>query len=238
MSRFEATDTIRDIIVGNPALARVFEEMRIDYCCGGKRTLQEASESRGVDPNELLSQLEQASTLEDDSVVDPASLSLTELADHIEEAHHAFLRSELVRIDEMTDKVVSAHGERDPRLRDIRDTFLALRQELTSHMMKEEEILFPFVRQLEAGETPQFGCGSIQNPIRQMEHEHDIAGAALARFRSLTDDYTPPAWACNTVRALFDALAYLERDMHQHIHKENNVLFPRAMELAAAHAGR
>jgi regulator of cell morphogenesis and NO signaling len=132
----------------------------------------------------------------------------------------------------MVTKVAAVHGEKEPRLAQIKDVFLALSAELTTHLMKEEQVLFPMIRQLEASEVlPSFHCGSLVYPINRMGVEHDGAGLALAQLRQLTDDFTPPAWACNTYRALFDALATFEQDMHQHIHKENNVLFPQAVLL-------
>jgi regulator of cell morphogenesis and NO signaling len=134
----------------------------------------------------------------------------------------------------MTEKVSRVHGDKEPRLLQVREAFVALKAELEPHMMKEERILFPIVRQLEASaDRPEIHCGSVANPIRQMEHEHDQAGNALAILREATDDFVPPEWACNTYRAMLDSLEKLEADMHQHIHKENNVLFPKAIELEA-----
>jgi regulator of cell morphogenesis and NO signaling len=204
----------------------------VDYCCGGKKTLAEACHQRGIDPQAFLTQLEDYATTETAPEVNLAALSLTELADHIERIHHAYLHTELPRLEKMVTKVAAVHGEKEPRLMQIKDIFLALSAELATHLMKEEQMLFPMIRQLEASDTlPTFHCGTIANPVRRMEFEHDEAGEALRELRQLTDDYTPPAWACNTYRALLDALATFEQDMHQHIHKENNVLFPRAMEM-------
>jgi len=164
--------------------------------------------------------------------VDVMTLSLAELADHIEQTHHAYLHSEIPRLDEMTEKVASVHGEKNPRLHQIRQTFLALAAEMSSHMMKEERILFPMVRELDASEmTPAFHCGSLANPIQQMESEHTQAGSALEDLRELADGYTPPDWACSTYRAMLDALARFEHDLHLHIHKESDALFPRALEM-------
>jgi regulator of cell morphogenesis and NO signaling len=240
MHAFQVDDIVGDVVAHSPALARVFEQAGIDYCCGGRRTLGEACREKGLDPHLFLATLEKsASASGDGSVVDAMTMTLTGLADHIEQTHHAYLRSELPRLDGMTEKVASVHGEKDSRLHAIRKTFLTLSEELSSHMMKEERILFPMVRQLEASQTaPAFHCGSLANPIRQMELEHDRAGSALERLRELTDDYAPPEWACNTYRSMLDALAHLERDLHQHIHKENNVLFPRAMKLETERAGK
>jgi regulator of cell morphogenesis and NO signaling len=167
-----------------------------------------------------------------DTVGDVAAMSLTELADHIEQTHHAYLHSELPRLDEMTEKVASVHGERDPRLHQIRQIFLALAAEMSGHMMKEERILFPMVRQLDASETtPTFHCGSLANPIRQMESEHTQAESALDDLRELADGYAPPDWACNTYRAMLDALARFDHDLQLHMRKEGEVLFPRALEM-------
>ncbi len=233
MSVFQIHDTVGDVVAQAPTLSRVFEQAGIDYCCGGKKTVEEACREKGLDPQGFLGSLERAQSLSDEEVVvDAAAMALAELADHIVRTHHVYLRSEFPRLDRMAEKVVSLHGEQDPRLHQVRDAFLALAGELSSHMMKEEAILFPLVRQLGASEeTPMFHCGTLANPIRQMELEHDRAGSALDRLRDLTDGFTAPEWACNTYRALLDALARLERDMHQHIHKENNVLFPRALEM-------
>ena len=167
-----------------------------------------------------------------ESVADVAAMSMTELADHIEQTHHVYLRSELPRLEEMTEKVASVHGEKDSRLSLIRETFRVLVSELSSHMMKEEQILFPMVRQLDASETtPAFHCGSLANPIQQMQIEHTQADVMLGKLNELTDSYSAPEWACDTYRAMLEALARFEADMHQHIHKENDVLFLRALEI-------
>lgn len=233
MSVFQVQDTVGELVTRHPALSRVFERAGVDYCCGGRKTLDEVCRQKGIDAESLLAALEEsASASGNGAFVDTAAMSLAELADHIEQTHHAYLRSELPRLDAMTEKVASVHGEKNPRLAQIRRTFQGLAREMSSHMMKEEHILFPMIRQLEASRTaPRFHCGSVANPIRQMELEHDEAGSALEKLRELTDDYAPPDWACNTYRAMLDALAHLESDMHQHVHKENNVLFPRAIEM-------
>jgi regulator of cell morphogenesis and NO signaling len=232
MTTFQIHDTVGAIVRDRPSLSRLFEQAKVDYCCGGKKTLEEACRKQGIDPQAFLAQLETAIATEPESDVPIADLSLTELADHIEQIHHVYLHSELPRLERMTAKVAAVHGDKEPRLHQIKDVFLALSQELATHLMKEEQVLFPMIRQLEASDTlPVFHCGSLANPVRRMEFEHDEAGNALAQLRQLTDDFTPPEWACNTYRAMLDALATFEQDMHQHIHKENNVLFPRAIAL-------
>jgi regulator of cell morphogenesis and NO signaling len=233
MSAICVHDTIGQLVARRPALSHAFEAAGVDYCCGGKKTLEEACREKGLDPNAFVARLEQAALATAGApVVDAAAMSLTELADHIERTHHAYLRDALPRLDMLTERVASVHGADDPRLREVRKTLLAFAGELTSHMMKEEQVLFPMIRRLESSDTPPaFHCGSIANPIRQMELEHHDAGAALERMRTLTDEYTPPTWACNTYRAMLDAIGRLERDMHQHVHKEDNVLFPSAATL-------
>ena len=233
MITLDPEQTVGEFVRQKPTRARVFESLKIDYCCGGKVSLVRACEKRGVDVNEVL----QAISANDEqadlgTLVDVDSMALTELANHIEATHHAYLREELPRLDAMTEKVARVHGDKDERLFQMRQAFIALKAELEPHMMKEERILFPIVRQLEASpERQEFHCGSVANPIRQMEHEHDQAGDALAILHESTDGYTPPDWACNTYRAMLDSLARLEADMHQHIHKENNVLFLKVIQL-------
>jgi regulator of cell morphogenesis and NO signaling len=232
MTRFQINDTVGAIVRDRPSLSRLFEQAKVDYCCGGQKTIAEACAKRGIDPQTFLSELENWAAIAPAPELDLMALSLTELVEHIERIHHAYLHAELPRLEKMVTKVAAVHGDKEPRLVQVKDIFLALSAELATHLMKEEQILFPMIRQLEASDTlPTFHCGSVANPVRRMEFEHDEAGAALAQLRQLTDDYTPPDWACNNYRALFDALHTYERDMHQHVHKENNVLFPRAMEM-------
>ena len=233
MQKIDIQTTVGDLVRQSPSRAHVFEAYKIDYCCGGKVSLARACEKRGIDSNEVLDQLESSdSEPASQPTVDADAMSLTELADHIEQTHHAYLRAELPRLDMMTEKVARVHGDKEPRLAQVRKAFVALKAELEPHMIKEERILFPIIRQLEASsDRPGFHCGSVVNPIEQMEHEHDQAGDALAAIREAADDFVPPDWACNTYLAMLDSLEKLEADMHQHIHKENNVLFPKAIKL-------
>jgi regulator of cell morphogenesis and NO signaling len=159
-------------------------------------------------------------------------MTLTQLADHIEATHHSYLRSALPRISQLAAKVAQAHGSRHPEVIEVQAVFDALREELEAHLQKEEAILFPMCRELDTASTlPQFHCGTVRNPVHVMESEHDNAGRALSELRRLTGDYTLPEDGCNTYRALLDALTEMEGDLHQHIHKENNILFPRAVAM-------
>lgn len=231
MSGLDPKRTVGELVTERPARSRVFEQFRIDYCCGGRRPLEEVCGAVGVDTERVLEALRNADA-EPAGEADRnwAAADSAELVDHILSVHHAFLRRELPRLGELIDKVVKAHGKRHAHLADLRATFLALREELQMHMAKEENVLFPAIVNRSAGPT----CGSFDGPIRVMEHEHASAGRALEALRRLTRDYTPPADACNTHRAMLDGLAELEHDLHQHIHEENNVLFPRFTEPSTA----
>ncbi len=229
---------VGELVRQSPGRSRVFERLGVDYCCGGKITLNRACHKKNIDVEQVCKELAECddSLDRDHGVVDADAMTLTELANHIESTHHAYLREELPRLEWMTEKVARVHGDREPRLHDLRHAFVAFCAEVEPHTMKEDKILFPIIRQLEASDGPQeFHCGSVANPIRQMELEHDHAGEQLELMHKSTDGYTPPEWACNTYRAMLSSLAELEQDMHQHIHKENNVLFPKAIELEAHH---
>jgi regulator of cell morphogenesis and NO signaling len=222
----------------HPATVRVFQRHGIDFCCGGKRPLAAACDEHGVDLEALRGELEAAVAGADaGDERDWSEAPLGELVDHIVGRYHARLREDLPRLDAMAAKVLSVHGEKHPEvLPALARTFSALRAELDSHTMKEERVLFPFVRELEAaqmegGPLPRACFASVAGPIAQMEAEHDGAAEALATLRRLTDGYRPPAGACTTFRGLYHGLAELEADTHRHIHLENNVLFPRAAEL-------
>lgn len=239
MNATNTEKTVRDFAVEIPGATRLFERIGIDYCCGGKRPLDEACAERGLDAAEVLASLEGLGRGAAARPDDPTTRSLAALADHIVEKHHIFTREELVRLDRLFDKVSAAHGERHPEIGDLRRLFDALAAELVPHMLKEEQVLFPYVKQLEraaeAGApppTPFFG--TVRNPVRKMQLEHDSAGELLAGMRRLSGGYTPPADACTSYRTLYEALDELERDLHLHIHLENNVLFPKAVALEPA----
>jgi regulator of cell morphogenesis and NO signaling len=224
--------TVGQLVVERPARARVFERLGIDYCCGGNKPLQQACREKNLDFGSVVQELEKDQAAPSQGERNWASASLTDLCDHIEQTHHAYLKQELPRLAMLTNKVAARHGEQRPQLVEVHRVFAALKTEMDSHMMKEERILFPLCRQLDtADEMPSAHCGSIGNLIEVMVREHEHAGDALAQIRKLTDNYTCPPDACNTYRAMFDALGQLERDLHEHVHKENNILFPKALRL-------
>lgn len=206
----------------HPMATKVFYRHGIDYCCGGGKPLAEACAARGVDTDTVLAEIraELDSTPGTEERWDEAPLG--DLIDHILVHFHRPLTEELPRLRTMAEKVHRAHGDKDPeRLTELVSVLEALALELEQHMAKEEQILFPLVRE---------GSGALAaGPISVMEEEHEIAGAALKRLRELTDDYQVPDEACTTWRALWHGLAALEESLHQHIHLENNILFPRAL---------
>jgi regulator of cell morphogenesis and NO signaling len=214
--------TVGEIAAELPASVRIFEKYDIDYCCGGRISLADACSRHGIAPTRLIEELDAAQLPSSGAAPDWQTASLTDLIDHILTKHHAWLKSELPRLSRLQYKVTAAHGAaHGDSLVPQGETFEALRQELEAHMMKEEMVLFPMIRA---------GSGSVTNPIRVMEHEHDSAGLALDRMRAVTGNYALPADACNSYRALYAGLQELEADLHQHIHLENNILFPRATQ--------
>lgn len=234
MAQVDLNSSVGNWVAVHPQTSRVFEALQIEYCCRGGKSLEQACWDRGLDPKQVAQQLEQAITEDEDSTENWLDASLTELCDHIEQTHHAYLKDELPRLTEMVAKVVDAHGEHHPELATVQEVFATLKAELMPHMFKEEQVLFPAIRQLEQlPNKPSFPFGTVGNPIRMMEQEHDDAGYALSRLHTLTHDYQAPDGACNTYRAMLAGLRYLERDMHRHVNKENSILFPRAIELEA-----
>ena len=234
MAPSDTQQTLGEIVSHNSELSRVFEELGIDYCCGKTQTIEQASRRKRLDPNLLLFRLQnyKPAAPVQSPPVDAASMTLTELADHIEHTHHCLLRRELPRLAAMANEVASVHGGQYPRMWQILETFRAMAGELWSHMIKEEMCLFPMIRQIETcDQLPRFHVSSIVDPIRRMEFEHDRADTAFVQLRDLSEGYKPPEWACECFRALFAALSELEQDMHVHVQKENTVLFPRALEL-------
>lgn len=224
--------TLGDIATRWPELIEYMESRELDYCCGGSRTVAQAADRAGINPEELVGDLrsfEGPNAQDDDR--DWSAASMTELADHIEETHHAYVRRTLDRLDELSERCVEAHAESDPRLHELRKEFLAFDEDMHDHMVREERVLFPWLRRLEKPTSIESGPPwSVRRPIDCMLHDHDDAAGALDRMRALTDNFTPPENACATRRDLLRLLEEIERDTHLHIHKENNILFPAGVE--------
>jgi regulator of cell morphogenesis and NO signaling len=234
MSAVQPSTPIGELVANQPGRAQVFERFGLDYCCGGRQPLEAACAEKRVRLEDVLKSLHEADLQPSSSERDWSEGPAAELIDHIISTHHAYLRTELPRLADLFVKVARVHGARHPEVGDCNEVFNGLRAELESHMFKEEQILFPMIREMEeARSTGGVHCGTVQNPIRVMEMEHDHAGDALARLRAQTNGYAPPADACASFHALLDGLSRLEADLHRHIHKENNILFPKAVRLEA-----
>lgn len=235
MAISQSGKTVGEYVKEKPALSKVFESYGIDYCCGGKRPLLEVCQDKELSMDDVIQALEQvaesAGACED---LDWQTTTVPQMINHIYSHHHRYLYEAMPRLSQMVNKVARVHGQKDPRLAELAASFDKLQDELIHHMQKEEQVLFPLCRQLAEAQTlPRFHCGPIINPIQVMEIEHEQAGALLTRMHTLTDGFTPPEWACNTYRAMLDGLAEMERDIHQHIHEENNILFPKALQMAS-----
>jgi regulator of cell morphogenesis and NO signaling len=230
-SNFAPETTVGAIVAAHPALARFFEHLGIDYCCGGKQRLQAACAARGLDVSTTLTLLESAAAALDriPTEVDAAGMTLIQLADHIQQTHHLYTKAELPRLVALADRVAVSHGERDPRLLEVASIVRALTGEMLDHMHNEEAVLFPLIRRVESEGLPTGPDSVIAATIRTMEGEHDDAGRAIALLRTLTNNFTPDERSCNSHRALLAGLAAFEADLHRHVHKENNILFPRVL---------
>jgi len=234
--------TVREIAIENPVSIRVFESVGIDYCCGGKRSLSEACAQAGVAIDhvlDLLAQMDNDSHSQPLGSEDWRARPVHDLIAQIVEEHHSFVRRETPRIGSMLSKVSAKHGQAHPEILQIEPLFTAIGQELATHMLKEEHVLFPYIEQMEhaarkGAPMPSACFGSVQRPIANMVAEHDDAGALLAQIRDLSNGYTAPSEACPTYLELYRGLEEFERDLHRHVHLENNILFPRAVEMEQA----
>jgi regulator of cell morphogenesis and NO signaling len=231
-----STVTLADLAAHSLGAIRILEHYGLDYCCGGAQPFEEACNAKGLQPQHVMREIEDAAatSAEDRNW---QSAPLNELVTHIVETHHAYLKLDLPVLQMRIAKIVSVHGPRDPEMWSrLAEVFGGLRSELEMHLAKEEQILFPFIAkyglaELQGRPVPPVPFGSIANPIGMMEREHSDAGDALAEIRTLTNNLELPSYACATVRALYEGLKNLEKDLHVHIHLENNILFPRAIAL-------
>ncbi len=230
------TTTLADLAATSLSAVRILEHHGLDYCCGGKQPFDQACIAKGLKAESIMQEIE-AAQISGASERDWQTAPLGELVKHIVGTHHEYLKLELPALGHRMDKVLAVHGARDPEtLPRMAEVFAALRAEMEMHLHKEEVVLFPFIEQYGRAEAqsqplPPVPFGSIANPIGMMEREHVSAGDALGEIRALTHDFELPAYACSTVRALYEGLQALESDLHVHIHLENNILFPRAIAL-------
>ena len=238
MTTLSSTMTVKEVAIEMPQATRLFEKLKIDYCCGGDKPLGEACATAGVDVEKLARMLEEAGRVdaEGNGSLDFQHASLTELITHILDKHHIYTKLEMSRLEALILKVIGVHGANHPELNGVGELFQQACADLTPHMFKEEQILFPYIIAMEQARTqhrpapfPPFG--TVKNPVRMMMTEHDAVGDILRELRALSSDYTVPADGCISYQTLYQALEAFEKDLHQHIHLENNILFPRAIEM-------
>ena len=235
----DTTRTVREFATEIPNATRIFEKFGIDYCCGGGQALATACVKAKVSIDQVLHSLQETGTPGTEAAGDAPDFQnsrLAELIFHILCRHHGYVKQEVPRLKQLLTKVVAVHGSAHAELAVIQHTFAGVADELLGHMMKEEMVLFPYIEAMEqaihAGKpVPRPPFGSIANPVRMMELEHESAGSALEEIRRLTSGYTPPENACFSYKTLYSALKEFEADLHQHVHLENNILFPRAITL-------
>lgn len=216
--------------------AAIFSKHKIDFCCQGNRTVEEACDKKGIDSNQLIEELNGVLNSKGGETIDYKSWPLDLLAEYIEKKHHRYVEEKIPVLRQFLDKLCKVHGSRHPELFKINELFVASAGELASHMKKEELILFPFIKKMVkakiengAVQSPQFG--TVENPIAMMMEEHDNEGARFREIDALTNNYNPPADACNTYKVTYAMLDEFEKDLHLHIHLENNILFPEAIKL-------
>lgn len=229
--KIEQNQTVGSIVAADYRTAVVFKEYGIDFCCGGGKSLGDTCVSKGIPVDQISRHLESVqvqSTISD--TPDFNSWSLFLLSTYIEEKHHAYVRQLLPKIGEFALKVARVHGQRHPETVEIWTRWDALAADLSAHLLKEERILFPYVRQLDKGATEPAPFGSVANPVAVMMQEHESAGELMQEIRELSNQFTPPDDACVTYKVLYQLLQDFETDLHQHIHLENNLLFPKAIQ--------
>jgi regulator of cell morphogenesis and NO signaling len=220
--------TVGDLVAGDYRRGAIFKQFGIDFCCGGGRTVATACERRGVDPSALERALADADRRTGDVPARVTAWTPSFLADYIVNEHHTYVRESLPVLRAFAQKVAKVHGHARTELLDIAERVEALADEMTAHLASEENEVFPRIKALAA--TPDASDReALRTLIDEMESEHDGAGALMREIRTLSDDFAPPEWACNTYRALFAKLEEFEDDLHRHVHLENNVLFPKAL---------
>ncbi|TBW27988.1 iron-sulfur cluster repair di-iron protein [Gramella sp. KN1008] len=232
---FTPERTVADCVTENIKASHVFKKYGIDFCCGGGISIQKACEKGGVDYSLLAEDLKNVG-VPTENEMDFSKLPLDDLIDHIVSKHHTYVEANIPLLLQYSQKVARVHGGNNPELIKVEQLFQRVAGELAGHLKKEEMILFPFIKKMVQAEkdgtelnVPHFN--TVENPIKMMEDEHEFAGDTFKEIARITDNYTPPAHACNTYRALFDKLAEFEEDLHQHIHLENNILHPGALKL-------
>ncbi|MEN3122428.1 iron-sulfur cluster repair di-iron protein [Janibacter sp. LM] len=223
------TTTLGDLVTEDPRRSRVLEQLGLDYCCNGDRPLDEAARAAGLDPADVSVRLDLPG---EPPVMVAKDLALSALAHDIVDTHHAYLWEEMPRLTALVDKVVGVHGERHPELARVQETYTRVVTEIEPHLTREERVVFPAISRLEKTRAPvTVASGDLGELVQQLVDEHDVVGDLLAELRDLTGGFTPPPDGCNSYRAMLAGLEELEQDLHAHVHKENNILFPRVRAL-------
>lgn len=227
--------TVADVVTENIKAAHIFKKHGIDFCCGGGISIARACEKAKVDPAVLEQELLNLDTVKD-RAHDYNSWKLDFLADHIINVHHHYVEESSPLLLQYSKRVNHVHGHHYTELGEIEALVTQVVQAMAAHQRKEELILFPFIKKLviaerENGEVPAIHFGTVENPIKMMEEEHEEAGEILRKIAKLSNNFTPPQGACNTYRAFYAKLDEFEQDLHQHIHLENNILFPKALDM-------
>ncbi len=229
------TDHIGQIVAEDFRTAAIFKKHGIDFCCRGGRTIEEACDKKNINAESIFQEIENLPK-NDGSSIDFTSWPLDLLVDYIEKKHHRYAEEKTPIIQAFLDKLCNVHGGRHPELFEIRDLFNESAHDLSAHFKKEELVLFPFIKSMVKAKfegtailQPQFG--TVENPVNMMMQEHTAEGDRLQKIAELTDGYNPPADACNTYKVTFAMLKEFENDLHQHIHLENNILFPKSIQL-------
>ena len=227
---------VGEVVAVDYRAAAVFQKYGIDFCCKGNRSIADVCESSKISTDQLIQDLELALKEADAQMSDFKSWPLDLLADYIEKKHHRYVDAKILEIKPYLEKIVSVHGGRHPELEEVLALFLQSAGELTAHMKKEEFILFPFIRKMAKAEQDQSQItrphfSTVENPVAMMKDEHEHEGERFEKIAALTDKYTAPADACNTYRVTLALLKEFEADLHMHIHLENNILFPKAIEM-------
>jgi regulator of cell morphogenesis and NO signaling len=231
-----ADRTLGELVLDDARAARVFENFGLDFCCNGRRTLREAADAQNVQLESVVSALVALGAPAAEDVAPAEWDDLSVLTRHIVDRHHGYVRSASPALAGWLERLVQRHGERHPELEAMRQTFDELADEMSMHMMKEENILFPYINDLADARArrtrmPPSPFGTVLNPVRVMEADHALVGELMAKLRALSSEFVAPSDGCATYRLCFTELEAFERDLHRHIHLENNVLFPRAIEL-------
>ncbi len=226
--------TVAEVVTENIKSAHIFKKHGIDFCCGGGVSVKKACAKKGVSYSEIKKELDAIDAVS--KAYNYNSWKLDFLIDHIENIHHTYVEENITLLIQYANRVAKVHGHHYTEVVKINELFTEVANELTAHMKKEELILFPFIKQLVKAEkegtiAPKPHFGTVNNPIKMMEEEHENAGDIFKEIARLSNNYTPPESACNTFRALYAKLDEFEQDLHQHIHLENNILFPKAIQL-------